>query len=572
MATLAFQRVSFTYPSADEPTLCEISLSLKSGGFYVLCGPTGSGKSTLLRTVKPELCPVGLLSGARTIDGRELTELAVGESARLVGFVMQNPETQIVTDTVWHELAFGLENLGLNTPEIRRRVAETAQFFGIQTWFNQRVNNLSGGQKQILNLAAIMAMQPELLILDEPTSQLDPIAAKEFIAALTRINQELGCTVLVAEHRLDDVLPLADEVLFLKEGALTFKGSPTDFARYLYKERTADRAYLPLVTRIGHVAADRAGARATISATQRDGTSRFAFSVKEARNLVALIAPGGARDASYAQQTLTHNNAIIGAHHDGPSALKARDLWFRYDKKQEPVVRGLDLDIAPQTIHCIVGGNASGKSTLLNLLAGGIKPLRGSLARAKNQRCSLLTQNPQALFVCDTLRADLLEVAQKGPNPELRVAEQLQKFGLEKVAESHPYDLSGGEMQKAALAKVMLVEPDIILLDEPTKGLDVRAKQECGELLLKLKEAGKTLVVVSHDLDFVAQYGDVCSLLFDGSITATNTAHEFFLHNTFYTTNTYRTTRGLIEGCVTFDDFRTYVSSLSSPSETSAHD
>ena len=557
MPHLTCEKLSFSYPESPAKTIKEISFKVPAGSFCTLCGPTGSGKSTLLRMLKPELCPNGTLTGKRTIFERDIASFAPEESASLIGYVMQNPVAQIVTDSVWHELAFGLENLGVPTQEIRRRVAETAQYFGVQSWFNKKTSELSGGQKQTLNLASIMVMQPKILVLDEPTSQLDPIAAKDFITLLNRIHNELGCTIILAEHRLDDVLPLSDVVLFLREGHLDFQGERQEFARYVYSQAFEYRHYLPVATRISFMAHDRVG---KMHEENDVALTHFAFTVNEARKNIETLAT----DISVKQEARFMSAQETHAHYgtDSPRVLEAKDLWFRYKKDAEPVLQGLSLRVQKQTIHAIVGGNASGKTTLLHLLADGLKPLRGSVKISKGERRGLLSQNPQTMFIKDTVIEDLLEVAGNSAQAHTEALEQLKAFGIEHCSLSHPYDLSGGEMQKAALAKLMLINPSIVLLDEPTKGLDARAKQEFGTLLLRLKAQNKTIVMVSHDLDFVAQYSDECSLIFNGGITSSGPSRSFFEHNTFYTTNAYRATRGLVEHCVVFEDYMRYIKAL----------
>lgn len=542
MRVLSFNDISFTFPHCAKPTVDHVTFACEPGEFCVLCGPTGSGKTTLLSCAKPELTPFGELRGERCLGARNLEDFSPIESAQQLGYVLQSPTAQLVTDTVWHELAFGLENLGIPSNEIRRRVAETAQFFGMQQWFTRKVSELSGGQKQALNVASIMAMQPEILLLDEPTSQLDPIAAKEFLTMLKRINSELGCTILIVEHRLDDVLPLADRVMFMEEGRLRFEGTPEKFAHYVSTQAPEFEIYLPTATQISGQAC--------------------AFTVKDARVALAERVNSGALLSNVANDAITRPFEVPEAHASGAEgatpkelALEARAVWYRYDRKDEPIIKGLSLKLETGTIHGIVGGNGSGKTTLLHLLSQGVKPLKGRIAQRTDLRCGLLSQDPQTMFVRDSVLEDLCEALPAATDATHVAHTQLKAFGIDHLAHQHPYDLSGGEMQKVALAKLMLIDPDIILLDEPTKGLDPAAKKDCGALLQALKQQGKTIGLVSHDLDFVARYADTCSLLFNGEITSTAPAHDFFLHNTFYTTSTYRVTRNLLDGCVTLDDF-----------------
>lgn len=230
MEILHIEDLTFRYPDAPRPALQNVSLSVSDGEFAVICGVSGCGKSTLLRLIKRELAPFGEKSGVIMYDGQSQEALDLRTECTGIGFVQQRPESQIVTDKVWHELAFGLESLGLPAEAIRRRVCETAAYFGIEAWFRQNTAELSGGQKQLLNLAGVTVMQPKLLLLDEPTAQLDPIAAADFITTLHKLNRELGITVLLVEHRLEEVLPIADRVILMEDGAIGFDGSPRRFA------------------------------------------------------------------------------------------------------------------------------------------------------------------------------------------------------------------------------------------------------------------------------------------------------------------------------------------------------
>ena len=233
MECFTLKHLSFAYPQQDKKAVEDLSLTIHAGEFVTLCGPSGCGKTTLLRQLKPALAPHGVLEGEILFENTPVRELTLREQSARIGFVLQNPDNQIVTDKVWHELAFGLESLGFDTPTIRRRVAEMASFFGIETWFYKDVSQLSGGQKQLLNLAAIMAMQPSVLILDEPTSQLDPIAASDFLATVGRINRELGTTVICTEHRLEEVFPYSHRVLVMDEGRLIADGTPAQVGQAL---------------------------------------------------------------------------------------------------------------------------------------------------------------------------------------------------------------------------------------------------------------------------------------------------------------------------------------------------
>ncbi len=530
MDKLEISHLTFYYPDQTTPALDDFSLEVVSGNFVVLCGPSGCGKSTLLRQLKSVLAPHGRRTGEILLDSRRLDELSAAEQTSKIGFVLQDPESQIVTDKVWHELAFGLESLGFDTPTIRRRVAEMANFFGIQNWFDKSVTELSGGQKQLLNLASIMTMQPELLILDEPTSQLDPIAASDFIGVVARINRELGTTVIMTEHRLEEAFAAANRVAVMDSGRLLLADRPSAVGERLKSLGHAMFLAMPTAMRVWSAVPDGNPATADkvidCPVTVRDGHEWLA-----AYSATHMLRPAPVR----------HERQF------GEVVLEAENLWFSYDKSNE-VVRGLDLILHRGEFAAILGGNGAGKTTSLRLLAGLEKPLRGSVR--KNGKLALLTQNPQLMFRHSTVREDLYEISPNGGD-KYELAVRLCR--LEGLLDRHPYDLSGGEAQRAALAKLLLTEPDILLLDEPTKGLDAEFKRELAAILRRLCKLGKSILAVSHDVEFCAEYCDRCMLFFDGSVAAEGEPHEFFTGNSFYTTAANRMSRGICDA-VTADE------------------
>ncbi len=541
---LEIRDYAFSYGSTGVDVLHDISFGLEGGSFAVLWGPSGSGKSTLLRALKPALAVAGSSRGTVRVLGDDPYLLSPVESASTVGFVMQDPENQIVTDTVWHELAFGLESVGMDTQTMHRRVAETAHFFDIGSWFDRRTADLSGGQKQLLNLAAIVVMQPAVLVLDEPTSQLDPIAAKGFFDVLERVNAELGITVLITEHRLEDVLSLADRVLYLERGGtLAYDGDCDGFVRMLEKNDEGLYAALPAATRMSLLlerSGKGPGERVSHPLTVREGRSYLA----------GVLATRQERGGSGAGPLLAER-----ALPPGDVVLRAKDVWFRYGREMPFVLCGVDFDLYAGRGAALVGGNGSGKSTLLSALAGVRRPERGRIITPRNLHVALMTQNPKALFVRDRLVDDLLEWSDLGGYSMSDVDDILERFGLQMLRDRHPYDLSGGETQKAALAKILLLGPDVLLLDEPTKGLDALAKAQVGAILsdLALRE-GKAVLLTTHDLEFVSEVAHTCSMLFGREVTCTQDAHGFFKDNLFYSTPTARIARGMVGECVTTAD------------------
>lgn len=500
----------------------------------MLCGPSGCGKTTLLKQLKPGLAPHGEKTGSIYLENTPLAGLTPRNAAAKIGFVMQSPENQIVTDKVWHELAFGLENLGLGTPEIRLRVAEMASFFGIQTWFHKPVTELSGGQKQILTLASCLVLQPSVLILDEPTSQLDPIAAEEFLATLGKINRELGITVILTEHRLEAAFPLATRAVVLDKGKIAADGLPKEVGLHLRNSGSGMLLAMPTPMRIW-MAVNNGKHTADIPITARDGAQWLNTQTCNINNF---------------------ENEKPACPQDPKTAVSLSDVWFRYDKNLPDIVKGLSFKAYYGEISAILGGNGTGKTTTLSLIAGLHSPYRGKVY--VDAVTFALPQNPQTLFVAKTVLEDLLEVlsGQVLSKPErsekLAFIEKLCR--LEGLLDKHPYDLSGGEQQRAALAKVLLLEPKILLLDEPTKGLDAEYKQTFAAILHKLAMEGTAIIIISHDLEFCAEHADKCSLFFDGNIATQNTPRTFFSGNSFYTTTANRMARHLLPNAITPGD------------------
>ena len=527
MELFTIRDLTFSYPEQPQPALRSLSLTVERGEFLVLCGPSGCGKSTLLRQLKTVLAPHGRRTGELLLEGRPLDSLSQREQAERIGFVQQSPENQLVTDKVWHELAFGLESLGYDTPTIRRRVAEMASFFGIQTWFHKNVAELSGGQKQLLNLAAVMALQPSVLILDEPTSQLDPIAASDFLATLSRINRELGTTVILTEHRLEEAFGFASRVAVLEKGALLCTGTPAEVGAALKSAGSAMFLAMPAAMRIW--SAVDSGAPCPVSV--RDGR-RWLLDYAAAHPLKALPEEGPPPETE--------------------ALISARELWFKYDQDRPDVVKGLSLEVRRGQLLALLGGNGTGKTTSLKLLAGLKKPWRGELE--VRGTVGMLPQDPQTLFVRPTVREDLLEVLPRAERKDAALERVVSLCRLTELLDRHPYDLSGGEQQRAALAKLLLRDPDILLLDEPTKGLDAEFKQSFGQILQTLQRSGVAILMVSHDIEFCAKYADRCALFFDGNIVTEGSPRAFFSGNSFYTTAANRMARELLPRAVTPED------------------
>ncbi|MCL2839001.1 MAG: ATP-binding cassette domain-containing protein [Oscillospiraceae bacterium] len=547
MGSYRIENLTFTYPNGERAALNDVNLTIPQGEFVTLCGPSGCGKTTLLRHLKPSTAPHGVKSGEIFFADTLLGELSARDAAAKIGFVLQSPENQIVTDKVWHELAFGLESLGVKQAEIRLRVAEMASFFGMQTWFHKPVTELSGGQKQLLALASIMALNPTALILDEPTSQLDPIAAGEFLAIVGKINRELGVTVILTEHRLEEAFPLSTRAIVMDNGQIIADGSPLEVGNSLKGQNHGMFLAMPTPMRVW-AACNGDGA---CPVTVRDGAAWL----KQKAPLGKGGAPQGRGIVKIVNPQSAEPTAPLPKEPLKP-AITIDDIYFKYEKNLPDVVKGLSLTANYGKITAILGGNGTGKTTTLSLIGGLHKPYRGKIHTAA--QVYTLPQNPQSLFVAKTVREDLLEILseQKFPKDEKmqRLAAMVKLCRLDGLLDRHPYDLSGGEQQRAALAKVLLLQPKILLLDEPTKGLDAEFKQIFAAILRKLTTAGVAVIMVSHDVEFCAEYADRCALFFDGNIVTENTPREFFGGNSFYTTAANRMARSVLPDAVTAND------------------
>lgn len=481
---LEVEDLSFTYPGAARPVLDHVDWSVPAGAFALLVGGTGSGKSTLLSLAKPEIAPAGERTGEVSVLGRPASSYDIADSARTIGYVFQNPDNQIVCESVWHEMAFGLENLGTPQGEMRRRVAETSYFFGIDDWFRRDTDTLSGGRKQLLALASTLAMQPSVLLLDEPTAQLDPITEKNFLHALFRVNRELGCTVVVATHQPRAMLAYATCAFVLEDGAVR----PVDDLGKL------------------------------------DGRPSLDPSAEEAASAAALA--GGSHFLPAASRGGAHRDLSV-------PAVRFDRAWFRYGRDSDWVLRNLELLVGRGRIHALVGGNGCGKSTLLSLVAGSSKLQRGSLAVGVAAK-ALLPQDPRSLFAEETVDDELMEWSAVAGYGRADVDAMLARCGLTRCASLHPYDLSGGQQQLLALAKLLLTDPELLILDEPTKGLDLPARRLVASVLRELRAGGATVLMATHDLDFVEQVADDVSMVFDGDIACTDPTKEFFTGNVYY--------------------------------------
>ena len=543
MGLFEIDNLTFAYNGAEQNAVSGVSLCVNKGDFVLVCGKSGCGKTTLLRLLKPALAPVGKRTGSVTFCGTDIAKLDDRTAASAIGFVMQNPDDQIVTDKVWHELAFGLESLGESSDVIRRRVAEICGFLGLTDIYGKRTCELSGGEKQLLNLASVLVTNPDVVLLDEPTAQLDPIAASSFLQALKKLNEELGLTVVLVEHRLEESFAMANKVVIMDEGKVVFASSPEDIGELYNNDKLVCDIFegLPAAVRL-------------FKATNCVG--KCPLTVRDGKRYV---------EANFGKN-MNDRYAVQGC--KGDVAIEVANGYFRYERDSADVLDNLSLQVYANEILCIFGANGAGKTTLLRILAGTKRLYKGKYRlwgkkikeygnNLYRDNLTAMPQNPQNLFVKNTVRADLAELAALvgyGKTEQAQaVADVMAQTGVTDLAERHPYDLSGGEKQKVALAKVLLTRPKIVLLDEPTKGLDAYSKRQFAEVMAKLKADGKTVVVVTHDVEFAAVVADRCAMFFDGKIVSVADKYAFFAENRYYTTAFARITRENFADAVTFE-------------------
>lgn len=528
MEILSCKNVAFKYNESTGYALSDCTFSVKKGEKVMLCGASGSGKSTLLRLLKREVSPRGELSGEIDLIGKAATELSDRESAEKIGFVMQDPDSQTVCDKVSSELAFGLESFGVPSKEIQSRVGEMAAFFGIEPLYDRDISTLSGGQKQLVSLCSIMVTGPDILLLDEPTAQLDPVAAKELLSILDRLNKEMGVTIIIAEHDPEELFDSCDKILYLSNGKTAFFDTPAKAAKCFAQNDL--EGFLPETAKVF------AGLCSDLPLNVRQGRAQL-------ENLVT-------EDTTQTDESTAESTE--------PYALECKNIWQRYEKDSPDILKGCDLAVRKGECYGLLGSNGGGKSTLLRVICGLCKPYMGAVSLfGKKQKAykngslfremlAFLPQEPVTMFVKESVREDLLQSADE--NAVKKIAERME---IEPLLDRHPWDLSGGEIQKCAFAKILLADPKIIVLDECTKGMDSFAKKALGDVLASLKAEGRTILLVTHDLEFAAENCERCGLLFDGKIAAEDNAVRFFSRNRFYTTAAARLTRGFFSGAVT---------------------
>ncbi len=531
MEVFNIKNLSFSYPKSSKKALNNISLTIEQGDFVLLCGKSGSGKSTFLKMLKPQLTPAGSISGEIIFNRKNLIELSKKESAEKIGFVMQNPDSQIVTDKVYHELSFAMENLAYDREKIRLKSGEMASFFGLSNVFNNDTNSLSGGQKQLLNLASVLTLQPEVLILDEPTSQLDPLSAENFLNILKKLNRDFGITVIISEHNFEEIFDFANKVAVLDNGKVCAYNTPDKISVDLknYDENHPILDAFPVSLRVYNI-------------LNRNYCNNVPLNINQGRKFLKETFNNNIKKLDE-EKKITHvikNKNVV---------ISLKNIYFRYEKNGNDILKDFNLIVNKGEIYTLLGANGSGKSTAVKIISGILKSYHGKIKLSKNENIMYLPQNPLILFVKECVINDF----ELSDNRD-KIGEISKIFGIEHLLYNHPYDLSGGEIQKAAIAKLMLFSPSVMILDEPTKGIDPFAKNELKKILKNLQKNGVTIIIVTHDTEFACSVSDRCGLLFNGNIISENSSKEFFGNNGFYTTSANKMSRGFYENAVLIED------------------
>lgn len=519
MEAVTIKNLNFLYLNNSNFALKHINLTVEEGEFITLFGASGCGKTTLIKHLKPEYTPQGEKSGEILFFGKDINSISTSQD---VGFVKQDVENQIVCDKVWHEIVFGLECLGISNDEMHKRVAEISAFLGID-WLYEDVNSLSGGQKQLMNLASVMVTRPRLLILDEPTAQLDPVSAENFLHILKKINSELGTTIILSEHRLEEVIPISDKIICMESGEIVAYDTPKIVCRQLKKEKHIMFHALPTPM------------RAYLSVSD---DFECPLDVKEGRKWLVSLAIKNIAHIKKNENCKRENNPVV----------ELKNVCFRYEKETPDILKGVNLTVNKGEIYAITGGNGSAKSTLLKVVNGINKPYYGKVKT--EGKITALPQNPQFVFTQKTVIDEFKAIC----NDNALIEKYVNEFDIFTLLSRNPFDLSGGEIQRVGIVKAILTNPDILLLDEPTKGLDFILKEKLGKVLKELKSNGMTVIIVSHDIEFCALTANVCALLFDGEIAAEGEPESFFSNNSFYTTAAARMSKGIMDGVVTAND------------------
>ncbi len=606
MALIEFNNFSFAYMNSDGTesevkSLDSINLEIDYGDFVLLCGPSGCGKTTLLTNLKKELMPAGRRSGEIKFNGTRIIDMDEISSACDIGYLFQNPDSQIVTDTVIQEIAFPLENIGLPTEEIRNRISEIVAFFGINDILHKNVNELSGGQKQLVNLCSLLVLRPHVLLLDEPMSQLDPIASYEFLSIVRRLNEEFSITVIMSEHKADSIFPFIDKAVFLKDGKIEFVDNAHNICSEVIDDEIFEN-YLPAVTKIYNSLSVKYPSLIKLNTP---------LSIREGRRCLNTIHDDLIKISNDDVDSinLNHDNLHITnkKYHSQEKSgildkislggnknalINMNGIYFAYEKGNL-ILKNVDFELEKGDFVSLIGGNGVGKSTFLQLLVGILKPIKGKVKYKKGIKRAYVHQNPMIHFSKDNVKEEFLESILESKllqnnsvgfnketyddllkmsneefiesdvlnglefdSIEFKFKELIEFFDICDLIDKHPYDCSGGEQQKIVIVKALLQNADVLVLDEPTKGLDPISSKNLANILNSLRDNGITILMTSHDLDFVANNCKRCLMLFDKDIQIDDDPKVIFAENNFYTTFVNRMVKDYVPEIVTLDDLK----------------
>ena len=559
MPYIEIKELTYHYPKEPSPVLKDINLQLNKGEILFVVGESGSGKSTLAKCISGAVPNFygGTIQGSVSIDGKGIIEMKHNKRAREVTMVFQDPESQLIMNKVHREIAFGLENVGIQSSEIKRRIWEAMQFSNILDLASREINTLSGGQKQRVAITAAIAYMPSCIILDEPTSQLDPASAEDVIALIKKINDELGITIIIIEQRIDKWFDIADKVLILSKGEIAFLGNKKE----LYNERRVELLdFLPNYLKIS---------KALNIAT-------MPHSLRESRRSIEAF--------KYEYETTMVTQDLSSA----KEIIRIENLDCKYEDNL--VIKGLSTSIKQGELISIMGANGAGKSTFLKSLmglisySGSIKVLKDSLMGdyeskklSKNfienfsgeyrevrkfkikdisRVLGYVSQNPNDYISKETVYDELKFTLDNYNIKDYGVIEDtLKALGMYNLKDKNPRDLSGGEIQRVAIASILVLKPKVLLLDEPTRGLDLKVKRMLGEILLELNKSGTTVVLVTHDVEFASEFCSRFLLMFNGEIVGDGSREEVLGRGIYYTTNINKIFRNISSDIFTLKDF-----------------
>lgn len=538
---IEIQNLTYCYPETAKPALKDINLSISDGDFVLLVGPSGGGKSTLIRAING-LVPHfygGVMSGKVEVNGMDTRNCTPNKMAKQVGMVFQDPENQLVMTKVENEISFGLETLGLNREEIDVRIKEALEGFDLKKIRKNFTPQISGGEKQRLVLASILALKPKVLVLDEPTSQLDPKGADELLKMLIQLNKEHGITLILAEHRLERCFEHSNKVALVENGEVLFSAPPKDFVRMALKR---NKEYLPPVSKIFN-----------------DFANEIAISVEDGRRILSK-----SLDKIVPSDLITWEEK---KHDKCRPILQLEGVFFKYPNENH-ILKGISLEICEGECIAIVGRNGSGKSTLVKHFNGLLKPDKGKIilmgvntkdatTAELSKHCGFLSQNPNDYLFEKNVEKEIdLTLRLQGIDPEKGIKLKnrvVDLFGLDKQLDHYSRDLSCGERQRVALASVIVTMPRLLVLDEPTRGMDYERKKDLGNALRELSSHGIASVVVTHDVEYCAEHVDRIIILEDGKIVADGAKKDVFSRYKEFAPQVFEVCEGIIEGVISED-------------------